>query len=223
MASSEHTKAADTNTDSSAHSKAHADALARAGLDQERSAADQAAQVKAIRDLRFEATVNGRYHTSRQGWYEFMHRWCMFVVVIGGAGAVAEAVGHSTSYSWIIALIPTIAGTVDLVFDFSAKAAQHARLQEKSYEIIAEIEQSTDDAAAVCRRGWAAMTRIWALEPKTMRIVQALAYNDTKEGTQKGVQDDLLVVPRWARVLKHVWPFDGMKFDPPKKVVVALA
>ena len=184
--------------------------------DAERAAADQTTQMNDIRGLRFEATVNGRYHTSRQGWYEFMHRWCMFVVVIGGAGAVAEAVGHGTSYSWTIALVPTIAGTIDLVFDFSAKAAQHARLQEKSYEIIADIEQSNDDPVVVCRRGWAAMARIWALEPKTMRVVQALAYNDTRQGTEKNVQQsDLIEVRWWPRLMKHVWPFDGMKLDPP--------
>jgi hypothetical protein len=221
MASSEPTTSAHSNADA-ATASAHSDAHSRPGLDQERSAADQAARVKAINDLRFEATVNGRYHTSRQGWYEFMHRWCMFVVVVGGAGAVAEAVGAGRSYSWLIALIPTIAGTTDLVFDFSAKAAQHARLQEKSYEIIAEIAQSTDDAAVVCRRGWAAMARIWALEPKTMRVVQALAYNDTKEGTEKNPQG-LITVSTKARLFKHVWPFDGMKLDPPTEVAAAAA
>jgi hypothetical protein len=195
---------------------------ADAGGRNARGAAADTAPMSDIDHLRFEATVNGRYHTSRQGWYELMHRCCMFVVVIGGAGAVAEAVGQGARYSWIVALIPTIAGTIDLVFDFSAKAAQHARLQEKSYEIVAEIDQSTDDSKAICKRGWAAMARIWAQEPKTMRIVQALAYNDTKEGTEENVQDGLLVVPTRARMLKHVWPFDGMKLDPPEKVVSAV-
>jgi hypothetical protein len=207
---------ADTNTTTDTSAAAF-----RAGTgDQKRGPAADQAPMSGISDLRFEATVNGRYHTSRQGWYELMHRWCMFVVVVGGAGAVAESVGHGARYSWMIALIPTIAGTVDLVFDFSAKAAQHARLQEKSYEIIAEIEQSTDDAAVICRRGWAAMARIWAQEPKTMRVVQALAYNDTKEGTEKNPQD-LIPVPRKARLLKHVWPFDGMKLDPPNIAAAA--
>jgi hypothetical protein len=187
---------------------------------QNAASADQAAPVNDIRALRFEATVNGRYHTSRQGWYEFCHRWCMFVVVMFGAGAVAEAAGSGFHYSWAFAVISTGAGTLDLVFDFSAKAAQHARLQEKSYEIIAEIEQSIEDPAVVCRRGWAAMARIWAQEPKTMRVVQALAYNDTKEGTEKDVQDELIPVPLRSRVLKHVFPYDGRRFDPSKKVVL---
>ncbi len=215
MASSERTdQASDTSASAAAQS------VAGERRNAERAAADKATQMSDdVRALRFEATVNGRYHTSRQGWYEFMHRLSMFVVVIGGAGAVAEAVGQGSRYSWIVALVPTIAGTLDLVFDFSAKAAQHARLQEKSYEIIADIEQSNDDPVAVSKRGWAATARIWALEPKTMRVVQALAYNDTKQGTEKNVQQaELIGVGWWPRLMKHVWPFDGMNLDPPAEV-----
>jgi hypothetical protein len=65
------------------------------------------------------------------------------------------------------------------------------------------------------------MARIWALEPKTMRAVQALAYNDTKEGTEKNPLD-LIAVPRKARILKHIWPFDGMKLDPPNVAAAAV-
>jgi hypothetical protein len=218
MASSERT---DTYANADANTTGPAMAGAGPGgrRDQGRTPADQAA-MSGIDDLRFEATVNGRYHTSRQGWYEFMHKCCMFAVVIFGTGAVAEAVGPGARYSWIFALVSTIAGTLDLVFDFSAKAAQHARLQEKSFEVIADIEQSTDDAAIVCRRGWAAIARICAQEPKTMRVVQALAYNDTKEGTEKDTQD-LIPVPTRARIFKHVWPFDGMKLDVPIRAAPA--
>src|SRR5437868_13792033 len=131
MASSERTDEA-----ASASAAAATTTGTRSGEWHQRGTAAHSSSINDLAHLRFEATVNGRYHTSRQGWYEFMHRWCMFVVVIGGAGAVAEAVGPHKSYSWLIALIPTIAGTIDLVFDFSAKAALHARLQEKCYEII---------------------------------------------------------------------------------------
>jgi hypothetical protein len=191
------------------------------GWDEKRAAANPTAQMSDIDRLRFEATINGRYHTSRQGWYELMHRCCMFVVVIGGAGAVAEAVGTGSRYSWVIALIPTVAGTIDLVFDFSAKAAQHARLQEKSYEIVADIEQLADAPEAICRRGWAAIARICAQETKTMRAVQALAYNDTKQGSEKNVEDELLLVPIRARLLKHIWAFDGLLLNPPKKAAAS--
>lgn len=211
-------------TETSAEAGAEAaTAASESGRTEIGAAAHQAAvPLDGIGALRFEATVNGRYHTSRQGWYEFCHRWSMFIVVIGGAAVVAEGVGSHKSYAWLIALIPTIAGTIDLVFDFSAKAALHARLQEKCYEIIADIEQSTDEPVVVCKCGWASMARIWALEPKTMRVVQALAYNDTKEGTEKNVpQSDLIAVGWWPRLMKHVWPFDGMKLDLPKTPAAA--
>jgi hypothetical protein len=137
----------------------------------------------------------------------------MFVVVIGGTTAVAEAVGTGRSYSWLIALVPTIAGTIDLVFDLAGKSAQHARLQERSYDIVSDIEQSTDSPEIICKRGWAAIARICAQETKTMRVVHALAYNDTKEGSENDVQDDLLMFPWWARLTRHMWSYDGLRIQ----------
>src|SRR4051812_36360807 len=78
--------------------------------------ADQT-EISGVDLLRFEAIRNGRYHLARQGWYERWHRICMFVVVIGGTAAVAQAMGHEKE-SLAVALIPTIAGTIDLLFDF---------------------------------------------------------------------------------------------------------
>jgi hypothetical protein len=176
-------------------------------------ASDQA-KMSDIERLRFEATVNGRYHASRQGWYELMHRICMFIVVIGGTVAVAEAVGSGSAHSWLIAVIPTVAGTLDLVFDFGAKAALHARLQERSYDIIAEIESSQDSADLICRRGWTQLARICAQETKVMRVVHALAYNDTKEGTddEAEAKGDLLVIPgSLTKLFKHVRSYPDLK------------
>ena len=106
---------------------------------------------------------------------------------------------------------------VDLVFDFSSKAAAHARLQERSYEIVANIEQSADSAEAICNRGWSTIARICAQETKTKRGVHTLAYNDTKEGSEENVQDDLLLVPWWARWTKHMWAFDGLRIESAKE------
>lgn len=216
MASSKRTEGAATSSPAAA---AGSTALPGAGRRNEgQSAPHQTTAVKSdIERLRFEATVNGRYHTARQGWYDRMHRLMMFVVVIGGTAAVAEAVGQGARYSWIIALIPTLAGTVDLVFDFAGKSAIHARLQERSYEIVADIESSADRSEAICKRGWSAIARICAQETKTMRVVHALAFNDTKEGYEVNVKDELLIVPLWARGVRHVWAADGLTIQSAKE------
>ena len=121
MASSKRANEATSNSAAvTAPTKSHT-----GGWDERGATADQAA-MSDIDHLRFEATTNGRYHTARQGWYEFLHRASMFVVVIGGTAAVAEAIGSGRKYSWLVAMIPTLAGTVDLVFDFAGKAALHA-------------------------------------------------------------------------------------------------
>src|SRR4051812_19441856 len=106
MASSERT---DTHaaTGPAADPATGPEAMANAGRrDQDRATTDPTSRPQPMTDiqrLRFEATVNGRYHTSRRGWYELMHRWCMFFVVVGGAAAVAEAVGQGHKFSWLIA------------------------------------------------------------------------------------------------------------------------
>lgn len=218
MAGSERADEATRSTPNPAPNSA-AVATTRAGRRDEERAASDKASMSGIDHLRFEATINGRYHTARQGWYEFMHRASMFVVVIGGTAAVAEAIGSGHPYSWLVAMIPTLAGTIDLVFDFAGKAALHARLQERSYDIVADIEHSTDGPEAACRRGWAAIARICAQETKTMRVVHALAYNDTKEASEEIAEPELLVVPFWTRLIKHIWPFDGLHLPRAKELI----
>jgi hypothetical protein len=216
MASSE--QAETTNQAAEANAKA---AEARAGgRDQGRATADQTEMSGDIERLRFEAIRNGRYHLARQGWYERWHRIAMFVVVIGGTAAIAEALktGQPHSFAWVWAMIPTVAGTVDLLFDFAGKAALHARLQERSYEIVADIELASGTPEAICKRGWASMARIWAQEPKTMRVVEALAYNDTKEGTTEDSKGELLVVSGWAKFWRHVCAWDGLPMPRAKDI-----
>jgi hypothetical protein len=159
-----------------------------------------------IDEVRFEAIRNGRYHLARRSWYEWLHRITMFVVIMAGATAVAAIFGNEK----YLVLLATAAGTIDLVFSFGEKGSQHARLQELSYEVLASIDSEADDKSGACRQGRAALARIYAAEPKTMRIVDALAYNDTKEGLEKEASGDLIVLRLRHRLLRHVIAFDGV-------------
>lgn len=159
-----------------------------------------------IDEVRFEAIRNGRYHLARRSWYEWLHRITMFVVVMAGATAVTDIIGNET----YLVLLATAAGTTDLVFSFGEKAAQHARLQELSYEILASVDAEANDKSGACRRGRAGLARIYAAEPKTMRVVDALAYNDTKEGLEKDASADLIVLRLRHRLLRHIMAFDGV-------------
>ena len=44
-----------------------------------------------------------------------------------------------------------------------------------------------------------------------MRAVEALAYNDTKEATDEDSAGELLFVPWYARRLRHLISFDGLR------------
>ena len=158
-----------------------------------------------VDDLRFEAIRNGRYHLARRSWYEWLHRIMMFIVVMAGATAVTKL---SVSDTYLV-LLATAAGILDLVFAFGEKAAQHARLQELSYEVLAAIEGEADDLRSACRRGRVALARVYASEPKTMRAVDALAYNDTKEGLEKDAGGDLIPLRWHQKMLTHIVAFDG--------------
>lgn len=172
--------------------------------------ADQA----QIEDLRFEAIRNGRYHLARRSWYEWLHRLSMFVVVMAGATAVTDIAGQQK----YLVLVATAAGIVDLVFQFGERGAQHARLQELSYEILSAIDEDAENKESAIRRARAALARLYASEPKTMRVVDALAYNDTKEGLEKDCDGDLIVLRRRHRWLRHVFAFDGLRMQQAKEL-----
>jgi len=82
---------------------------------------------------------------------------------------------------------------------------------ELDHAALADIDECANGPEAVCRRGRATLARIYAEETKTMRAVDALAYNDTKEATEEDAAGELLSVPWYARRLRHLIAFDGLK------------
>jgi hypothetical protein len=52
-----------------------------------------------------------------------------------------------------------------------------------------------------------------------MRVLHALAYNDTKEGSEENAAPELLVVPFWTRLIKHIWAFDGLHLKRAKELI----
>ncbi|KAF0097843.1 MAG: hypothetical protein FD144_4792 [Rhodospirillaceae bacterium] len=169
--------------------------------------------VEAREAIEFDVLRNALLHTMRQRWFDALHRWLMFLIVLSGTAGVAtlsvDLVGPA-----VFAAATSLFATLDLVLDLRPKARLHDDLRRRYYLLMAEIAAvPTADAATVA--GWrAAMLRLTAEEPDLYRVVDCVAYNATVRSLGRD-PGHLLVIPWWRRQLGHLWTFPG--FDPPQR------
>lgn len=174
--------------------------------------ASEAQEVTLGESVRFEALQNAYYHSLRAGRLDALHRAVMFINVIGGTAAAAAVLALYPGFAVGFALVPTVFACLDLVCDFSGRAAVHRSLQAKFFEVIAHLErpESSDPVAAAASD----MSRIYAEEPASMRVVQALAHNMAIRTLGRD-PSALFVIPGWKRMVAHFASF--AEFDPETK------
>ncbi|MFG1319854.1 hypothetical protein [Xanthobacter autotrophicus] len=155
--------------------------------------------------IKVQALRNALYHGARRNFLEFINRAFSFIVILGGAVAVADYLGNAKP----AAFIATVAGTLQLVFDFGGRAKEHAFLQRRFYDVIAEVETCPEPAENQICKWQADLVRIYADEPPTLRALDAIAYNDAAEAldTEWRVR-----VNWWQSLWRHFYPFNGTSF-----------
>lgn len=158
----------------------------------------------ALEQLRFDALRNANYHTARRNWFEGWNRAMNFVVVLAGAAAMADLLAQQT----LLTFVATLAGTLQLVYDFGGRARTHEFLQRRYYEVLAKIVEAAGDEAR--HDGlFAEMVRIYADEPPIMRALDAVAYNDAADSLNT---DRRVGVTRWQSRFRHLRPYHGVSF-----------
>jgi hypothetical protein len=75
---------------------------------------------KEIAGLRFDALRNAIYHTSRRMFLDRCNR--ILIVILAGAGAVGQMGYRLGTDDQMLAVVATLAGTLQLVFDLGVKA-----------------------------------------------------------------------------------------------------
>jgi hypothetical protein len=146
--------------------------------------------------LEFELVRNARYHEDRERFFDTVHRWTMFFVVLLGTAAFGDLFGQNR----ILAALAAMAGLVDLVFDVSGKARAHAQLRRHSFELLASLQDGGNVGQVQSR-----LTATYGEEPNPNGTVGCLAYNAANEALGRDRLDQFSI-GRWRRLFRHFMP-----------------
>jgi hypothetical protein len=166
------------------------------------SAAGGPAEIDERQKFQITCLRNSHYHEDRERFFARLHKLTMFVVVLGGATTFAPLERY-----WITALIITVAGLVDLVFDVSGKSRLHASLRRRIYEILAESQDDDVDLIKSKKRA----IDVYADEPPCMHAVNALAYNSAMEAFKRPAKLQMKITG-WQRFWRNVYPYPQTTF-----------
>ena len=175
---------------------------------------------KQVADLRFEILRNAIYHTARNQFLDGCARYINFVVIVLGTSAAAQ-LGSETwklDPKWLAAAAAFFA-TFQLVGGFAVSARVHAYLQRRCYELLAELEGtvSLDESKIAALR--AKLIILYGEEPPPMRALDAVAYNAACDSIGKSTER--VKINGWQSLWRHIYPFNGTEFAPPKTSATA--
>ncbi|HFD16300.1 MAG TPA: hypothetical protein ENJ38_08360 [Rhodospirillales bacterium] len=170
-----------------------------------------------LQAIRFNVLRNALYHQARRRFLERVSRILNFAIIMLGTGAVAAAIPRFGVSAWIGVAVAAI-GALQLVYDFSRRAAEHASLQRDYFRLLAEIEEKeTADPGDIAR--WrAAMLRLSADEPPVLKAVDAIAYNAAADAMELP-EGERLLVPMRVKAIAHLFGFDDHRFVKRAEVV----
>jgi hypothetical protein len=172
---------------------------------------------KEISDLRFDAMRNAIYHTARRYFLDRVNRGLTFIVILAGAGVIGQLGSKLGITDQWLAVIATVAATIQLVFDFGVKARDHEFLQRRFYELIADVAQNPAPNEADVARWRADLQRLYAEEPPPLRALDAIAYNAACDSI--GKSHCRVRVTLWQSLMRHLYPFNGTFFPDDKRAV----
>jgi len=163
-------------------------------------------------ELRFDLIRNATYHGARRLFFAKWNRYFNFVIVLIGTAIVTQLSGefHVQNAAEIFGALTTLVATFQLVFDFGAKASEHAYLQKRYFELLAELERKPHADEAELAEIRSRMITLYADEPPMMMALEAVAYNTTAKSL--GKDDGLLKIGFWQSVLKNVIAFNNAEF-----------
>jgi hypothetical protein len=136
--------------------------------------------------LRHTALRNALYHTARRRWLEGLNRLFNFLVIVAGTGAATNMLGYFPAATPVVAVLIAVIGALQLVCDFSGRACIHENLQQRYYNLMADIEECEHASRSQCLKWQAEFTRIAGVEPPTMRALDAIADNQATSALLRG-------------------------------------
>ena len=133
-------------------------------------------------ELKWRADVSVRYHSRRQGFYNFCHWLAMMVVVLASSASVAAVAGALDELGWFRLSLPAAAtffGLLDFLSGFAVKAERHRSLVGNfiiiEQQLVKLRSTMTEEALVDVETN---ILTIEAGEPRVRRVVHAICYNE---------------------------------------------
>jgi hypothetical protein len=157
--------------------------------------------------LKFAIEKSIRYHQRRQAHYEHLHRVVVFLIIASGSAAFTKVLAPD-----ILGAIAAALGILDLVAGFSLKARDHAVLQKRYTDILAEIKTAPNPSDAQIAQWERRRIEIETEEPKMMYALEAWCDNEVRRAWN--VLDQGVAHLGWRhRLLKDWVSFSGTVFE----------
>lgn len=200
----------EADADDAAISEARA--AARAGATQ-RAARDPAEAVSpepiTADGLRFELLRNAAYHADRLSFFEGCHRLVMFLSALSGTAAAGAALRQGSGWGVAFGLIVAGLTTLDLVLNLTARARHHETMRQRTFALLADLEEAPADGANVARCH-AGLVRLYGEEGADMWAVSAMAWNTAFCALNRDIPEGALIeIGLRRRLLRNIFPQPG--------------
>ena len=108
----------------------------------------------SVESVTVSCLMNAHYHASREAFLDNVHRWFMFGVIAFGAAALVDIFPDGEK-DWLKAVLSAgaaLLGALDLTFDLSNRARNHAFMRRRYFDLLAEVRggKKTTSEAKVC-------------------------------------------------------------------------
>ncbi len=164
--------------------------------------------------LRHMALRNALYHSARRQWLEGWSRIFNFLIIVLGTSSAVSIINSIQFVSEALPLAIAVIGALQLVYDFSGKAKNHAFLQAKFYTLLASIDECVDRSNEQCASWKSEFSRIAADAPAVMRALDAVADNQATSTLLGG--GPRLKVTYWEWLTRNLMSHNGSSFPPRK-------
>jgi hypothetical protein len=176
-------------------------------------------------DLKFNIERSARYHSRREAFYDYLHKFSMGISLLAGSYAFAiffQTPDHAARGKTVSAVV-AIVTTLNLIFSFSHKARDHQILYRKFKQEAVNLAVTDDSDATALSVIEKQMLLIEIEEPPIYRALDASCYNETVRAfmsDQAMVYKSSIPLRIWHRLLMHFWRFSDTSFSPrgPKKL-----
>ena len=154
---------------------------------------------------RISCLMNATYHAAREAYLDTVHRWFMFAVIALGAVALTDLFPKAFEF-WGLHLAPkeicaaaaAVIAALDLTFDLSNRARNHALMKRRYYELLADVHagrKSPSDALV-------AIDEFASDEEPPYKVLLLACWNAAQKTVygDKALQFD---IPKWALLWKN--------------------